>query len=277
MRNDALARVCGWLLAVALVAPAWSQTGPSAGPVESQAIGAAQDGSAQPAARGTNWGTGFVVAPGHVLTAWHVIKGRTAVLVGPVAANRWAAAEVVQVDAVLDLALLRARIDLPPLSLAPSASVPTGLEVSVIGYPQPRFQGLSKKITHGIVNGFRSERQSAQDIGFMQISAEVSKGHSGGPVLAPDGTVIGMVQRKMDAQKVTEQTGDTPVNVSYALRSSQLIRFLQTASVSPSLQNLSLETLLRPYQLFERTQASVVAVLGRQAAASAPASAAEIP
>jgi hypothetical protein len=76
-----------------------------------------------------------------------------------------------------------------------------------------------------------------------------------------------MVQRKMDSQKVSEQTGDTPVNVSYALRSSQLIRFLQSASVTPSLQSLSLDTLLRPYQLFERSQASVVAVLGRQATA----------
>ena len=270
----AAARMVLALSALSLGTEAWSQAGLPAQASSPPVLGAAQDGAVSPAAKSTNWGTGFVVAPGHVLTALHVIQGRASVLVGPLASNRWVMAEVVQSDPALDLALLKARIDLPALSLAPSANVPTGLEVSVIGYPQPRFQGLGKKITHGIINGYRSERQSAQDIGFMQISAEVSKGNSGGPVLAPDGTVIGMVQRKIDAQKVTEQTGDVPVNVSYALRSSQLIKFLQSGAADPSLQTLSLTTVLRPYQLYEQAQASVVAVLGRGVTATAPGTAA---
>jgi S1-C subfamily serine protease len=61
--------------------------------------------------------------------------------------------------------------------------------------PGPKVQGLSKKITQGIVNGYRSERQNAQDVGYLQISAEESKGNSGGPVFAADGSMIGLVQR----------------------------------------------------------------------------------
>ncbi len=209
------------------------------------------------------WGTGFVVSDGYVLTAFHVVKGRSSLLVGPNAANRWVSAELVQSDATLDLALLKARLDLPPLSLTPSSNIPTGLEISVIGYPQPRFQGLGKKITQGVINGYRSERQNAQDIGLFQISAEVSKGNSGGPVLAPDGTVVGMVQRKINAKKVEEQTEDLIVNVNYALRSSQIITFLQSGPAVPKVQNLSLSTLLRPYQIFEQSQSSVVAIIGR--------------
>ena len=244
-----LAATC-WLLAGA----AWSQTAEPA------------LATASPAATASNWGTGFVVSEGFVITAFHVIQGRNNVLVGPLAGGRWASAEIVQSDPGLDLALLKTRIDLPPLRLAPSVDVPAGLEVSVIGFPQPRFQGLGKKITNGIVNGYRSERQNAQDIGLFQISAEVSRGSSGGPVFAPDGAVIGMVQRKINAQKVAEQTEDLVVNVNYALRSSQIIKFLQAGPASPRVQNLSLSTVLRPYQIFEQTQASVLAVIGRSVA-----------
>jgi len=222
----------------------------------------------KPASKSTNWGTGFVVRDGYVITALHVILNHNNVLLGPVASGRWVQAELVQSDAKLDLALLKARIDLPPLSLAPSADVPTGLEVSVIGYPQPKFQGLGKKITHGIVNGYLSERQHAQDIGYLQISAEVSQGNSGGPVLAPDGTVIGMVQRKIDAKKVAEQSEDLLINVNYALRSSQIIKFLQSGPASPQIQSLSLAAVLRPFQIFDKTQASVLAVIGRDVASA---------
>lgn len=261
VQTRALRLWLAWIFGL-LVHAAWAQT---AAPTPAAAAPAPH------VAASSSWGTGFVVAEGHVITAFHVIQGRNAVLVGPLASGRWVPAEVVHSDPRLDLALLKANIDLPAVSLAPSADVPMGLEVSVIGFPQPRFQGMGKKITQGIVNGYRSERQQARDVGLVQISAEVSRGNSGGPVFAPDGSVIGMVQRKINAQKVAEQTEDTVVNVNYALRSSQIIKFLQAGPVSPRLQSLSLSTVLRPYQIFEQTQASVLAVIGRSAA-SPPAS-----
>jgi S1-C subfamily serine protease len=211
----------------------------------------------------STWGTGFVVGEGYVLTALHVVQGQSGLFVGPDAANRMVPAELVQTDATLDLALLKARLDYPPVVFAPTTNLPTGLEISVIGFPQPRFQGLGKKITQGIINGYRNERHSAQDKGLFQISAEVSKGNSGGPVFAPDGTVIGMVQRKINAKRVAEQTEDMLINVSYALRSSQIIAFLQSGPASPRIRNLSLSTVLRPYQIFEQSQLSVVGVIGR--------------
>lgn len=223
-----------------------------------------------PAAQAVSWGTGFVVSEGYVLTALHVVKGRTSVLVGPVGHNsagqpRWALAQVLHTDAVLDLALLKARIELPPLALYPGTQVPLGLEVSVIGYPQPRIQGMSKKITQGIINGYRNENSNNTESGFMQISAEVSQGNSGGPVLGPDGTVVGMVQRKLNTPKIAERTQDLLVNVNYALRSSLLIQFLQTTPVTVRQQNLSLSTVLRPYQLYEQTHNSVVSIIARGA------------
>ena len=182
---------------------------------------------------------------------------------GPTGKPRWLMAQVVHTDPTLDLALLKAKIDLPALALHPGAVIPLGLEISVIGYPQPRIQGMSKKITQGIVNGYRNESPANAEQGYLQISAEVSQGNSGGPVMAPDGTVIGMVQKKLNAPKLAERTQDLMVNVNYALRSSLLIEFLQNSPVTARQQNLSLVKVLRPYQLFEQTQSSVLAVIGR--------------
>jgi S1-C subfamily serine protease len=221
-----------------------------------------------PAAPSFSWGTGFVVSEGFLLTAHHVVKGKSSVLVGPVGLGpngkpRWLLAQVVHTDPALDLALLKAKIELPALALHPETVIPLGLEISVIGYPQPRIQGMSKKITQGIVNGYRNENPANPEHGYLQISAEISQGNSGGPVLAPDGTVVGMVQKKLNASKVAERTQDLMVNVNYALRSSLLIEFLQNSPVTARQQNLSLAKVLRPYQLFEQTQNSVLAVIGR--------------
>jgi S1-C subfamily serine protease len=213
----------------------------------------------------SNWGTGFVVDDGYVLTAFHVIQGQTQVLLGPITSGRWITAEVVKTDPKLDLALLKARIDLPALALATSNRIPHGLEVSVIGYPQPRTQGMSKKITQGIVNGYRTDIEQSLDIGFMQISAEVSPGNSGGPVLGPDGTVVGMIQRKLNSVKILEQTQSLQLNVNFALRSSAMIQFLQGSPANPKVHQLSTEIVLRPYQIYNQSQASILAVIARGA------------
>ena len=229
----------------------------------------AQDADTPPVnTSSVSWGTGFVVADGHLLTAHHVVKGRSSILVGPVGLGptghpRWVLAQVVLTDPKLDLALLKARIDLPPLPLHPESTLPLGLEISVIGYPQPRVQGMSKKITQGIINGYRNENISQIDTGYMQISAEVSMGNSGGPVIGPDGTVVGLVLRKINAPKVSERTQDFLINVGYAVRSSTLLQFMDASQVLATRKPLSMSKVLRPYQLFEQTQGSVLAVIGR--------------
>jgi len=212
-------------------------------------------------------GTAFVVADGYVLTALHVVEGKELILLGPMDRTRWMRAELIKSDAKLDLALLKARLVLPALSFARWSEVPVGLEVSVIGFPQPRVQGLSKKITQGIINGNRSDRNESIDTGYFQLSAEVAMGNSGGPVLAPDGSVVGMVQKKVNVQGVAERTNDVLVNVSFALKSAQLMEFLKDTPVHPVVRALSIDTVLRPYQLFAQSEASVLAVVARQQAA----------
>jgi S1-C subfamily serine protease len=214
------------------------------------------------------------VADHYWLTALHVVEGKDFILLGPYERGRWLRAEVVKTDARLDLALLKVRASRPVLPLARWQDVPVGLEVSVIGFPQPRVQGLSKKITQGIINGNRSDRSESIDTGYFQLSAEVAMGNSGGPVLAPDGSVVGMVQKKVNVQRVAERTQDVLVNVSFALKSSQLLEFLRETSAQPMQHTLNLDTVLRPYQLYAQTEGSVLAVVARQQNARTPADAA---
>lgn len=234
-----------------------------------------------PSAQSSSWGTGFVVAPGYLMTAYHVVRDRTQIRVGPVRSgsghSHWLPAELVKTDPANDLALLKVAEDLPALKLNPSASTPVGIEAFVIGYPQPRIQGASRKITSGIVNGYRNTHLNQPESGLLQISAEVSHGNSGGPVLAPDGTVIGMVQRKINSSRAAERAQDFLVNVSYALRSSIMVNFLESAQIEFQTQRLRLDTALRPYQIFEMHQQSVLAIIGRGQASESPPSDNELP
>lgn len=209
-------------------------------------------------------GTGFVVTSvGHVVTAHHVIRDRAQVLVGPIQGKRWAVAKVLHVDPARDLALLEARVAREPLAVADWSQVPVGLEAVVIGYPQPRLTGLEKKITQGIVNGEIASRSAPPS---FQLSAEIHQGNSGGPVLAPDGSVIGVVQRKLNALAVAEKTRDLPQNVNYALRSDELKRFLDEAGVSVPLRAPDLAADPRPFRLYRRVESSILAVIGRDPA-----------
>jgi len=209
------------------------------------------------------FGTGFSLGEGYILTAHHVIRQANSILVGTGQTQRWTLAEIVKQDPVLDLALLKVRVAFPAVTFANSNLAPTGLEITVIGYPQPGVQGLTPKITQGLINGSQSERSQSMDRGYFQISAEISKGNSGGPLISADGLVLGMVQRKIDTQRIMDRTQDLMVNVSYALRSSQILSFLEGTPVTPQVKPLNVSNLLRPYQIFEQLNPSVVAILGR--------------
>lgn len=261
----------GLLCLASFVCSAWSQ-GESPLPPSTSSTPAIV--APTPTNNNLQLGSGFVIADGYVLTAHHVIMGRNNIFVGPVTTNRWVLAEVVKVDPKLDIALLKAKVVMPSLRFTNSMEVPTGLEVFVLGYPQPRVQGMSKKITQGIVNGNRSAPGQTETHQF-QISAEVAMGNSGGPVIAPDGSVIGMVQQKLNTQTIAERTKDFLVNVSYALKSEQMLKFLEDSpiaqEVNSQVKRISLNTVLRPYQIFEQSQGSVVSVIGRNTSADSTA------
>jgi len=70
-----------------------------------------------------------------------------------------------------------------------------------------------------------------------------------------------MVQKKLDALSVAAKGHDLPVNVNYALKSSELLAFLQKAGLTPQLRALNPESHQRPYKIFAQTQGSIWTVV----------------
>jgi len=207
-------------------------------------------------------GSGFFVSStGLFVTALHVIKDRKMVLVRIGNETRWRPTKILKIDEERDLVLLQVMtegMNSPTLSLALSTDLPIGLEAYVIGFPLPRVQGDSVKITQGIVNGFGGRKRGAR---IIQLSAEVHKGSSGGPVLSPDGRVIGIVQKKLDAVGIAKRVGDLPQNVNFALRSTEIAAFLDGTSTSYRIESLDLSVNKRPYKIFEEAMPSIGLVI----------------
>src|SRR5262249_2713727 len=141
-----------------------------------------QDSAGQPVCLGS----GFFVDKDIVATNFHVIEqasGGYAKVVGR--SDRLNIKGIVGLDVPHDLALLQVEISsAPPLSVAPKASIVVGDAVSAVGIPS----GLEGTFSPGVVSSFRE----IGPVHVLQITAPISPGSSGGPVLDQTGTVVGI-------------------------------------------------------------------------------------
>jgi len=160
----------------------------------------------------------------------------------------------------LDLALLKVNSITTFGYLSHSKSVPAGMDVVTIGYPQVAFLGLTPKITRGIVN---SNTGLQDDKNSFQFSAEVQQGNSGGPLVAPGGTIVGVVQSKLDALKLSEKTNDLTQNVNFATKSAILIEFLSDLRNLPSTQPLDPDQPLKAIRIYKELEDVIVPIIAR--------------
>ncbi|MCA8977055.1 MAG: trypsin-like peptidase domain-containing protein [Planctomycetes bacterium] len=151
-------------------------------------------------------GSGFVVhASGLVVTSRHVVAAAVSIEV-LVANQRPMQAVVFGEDIAADLALLRLEdppADLHALPLGCSEDVRAGDWIVAFGNPC----GFDQTVTAGIVS-FVGRHLPHSDLAvtsdFLQISAAVNPGSSGGPVLAMDGRVVGVTTKAaVEAQGIS--------------------------------------------------------------------------
>jgi hypothetical protein len=66
---------------------------------------------------------------------------------------------------------------------------------------------------------------------YLQITAPVQPGNSGGPLLDGGGNLIGVITAKLDALAIAKRTGDVPQNVNFAVKADVLETFLQSHKI----------------------------------------------
>jgi S1-C subfamily serine protease len=130
-------------------------------------------------------GSGLLVSPdGLVITNAHVIEkaGNLAVRCG----DRESVAQIRRRSNKPDLALLETSLKSRTSFVLNETYNQDliGLDVFVIGNPY----GLEGTFSDGIISGLRE----IDGVRYIQISAPISPGNSGGPVILGDGTVIGI-------------------------------------------------------------------------------------
>jgi hypothetical protein len=171
-------------------------------------------------------GSGFFVADGVIATNAHVIEGAfsgTAKLIG--SDRKVQILGSIIVDRHADLALLRVNSAAPSLTLGPNANPTVGDPVYVVGNPL----GLEGTFSEGIISGVRTVGTDS----ILQMTAPISPGSSGGPVMDGAGSVIGVsVATFQDGQNL-----NLAVPVSYLTKllgttSTALVPFAQQGKIS---------------------------------------------
>ncbi len=138
----------------------------------------------------TGVGSGFVIsADGHIVTNHHVVAGAKEIAV-TFHDKRKLPARLVGADPKTDLAVLKVEAEeaLPHVAFADSGQVRVGDWVVAVGNPF----GLGHSATAGIVSARGRQIGAGPYDDFLQISAPINRGNSGGPTFNLQGEVIGV-------------------------------------------------------------------------------------
>jgi hypothetical protein len=132
-------------------------------------------------------GSGFVVrSDGRIVTNLHVVAGAREATVVFSDGRKLGGVEILEVSDAYDLALLKVPADkLPALPLGDSSRVQVGQHVVAIGNPL----GLSNTVSDGLVSALRP---IGAQVSLLQLSAPISPGSSGGPIIDERGQVVGV-------------------------------------------------------------------------------------
>ena len=170
-------------------------------------------------------GSGFFVEADRIVTNRHVLEGAHRAEVHSSTGVVFPVKGVLAVDAEGDLALLKIDAPAPPIrALALDKTSPQeGESVVVIGNPL----GLEGSVTNGIVSAVRDIPTFGR---IIQITAPISSGSSGSPVVNMQGQVIGIATLQI--------TGGQSVNFAIP---SERISQLQIATIT-SLSDLVAST-----------------------------------
>jgi len=140
-------------------------------------------------------GTGFLIgSDGRILTNYHVIENGSSAIVKLPDGAFYVVDGVLASDKARDVAIIKAHgANFRTLTLGNSDNIEVGEEVVAIGNPL----SLESTVSNGIVSAIRiAETQGGK---FLQITAPISHGSSGGPLFNKAGEVVGITAMGIEA------------------------------------------------------------------------------
>jgi len=154
-------------------------------------------------------GTGFFIEPGKILTNAHVVnKAYSIEIISDMEYHD--EITIMKSDEDIDLALVSVDVRTNSfLTFEPKPEIRPGQRIITIGNPM----GLEKTVSDGLISAIRV----FDDIQVIQISAPISPGSSGGPLLNEHGYVIG----------VTSATLEEGQNLNFAIGIKTIRNFLK--------------------------------------------------
>ena len=139
-------------------------------------------------------GSGFFISRGgRIVTNWHVVDGIASAAAKTESGAIYRIAGVLAYSIHLDLAVLKAEADgVPFLPIENSETPEAGTKIAVIGSPL----ALEGTLSEGIVSAARKGEEGT----WIQMTAPVSPGSSGSPVLNNHGRVVGVATLNSDGR-----------------------------------------------------------------------------
>jgi hypothetical protein len=189
-----------------------------------------------------------------ILTNFHVVEGCENITVKLPLKNVETATLIAR-DQKNDLAVVQ--IKTLPASVATfrgGTSLRAGDTIVALGYPLSGILASTANLSTGIVSALAG---LGDDTRYLQISAPVQQGNSGGPLLDTSGHLVGIVTSKLNAVRMARFTGDVPQNVNFAIKGEIARAFLDSKGINyqmaQSNQNLSVAEVgdvARPFTVF---------------------------
>lgn len=136
-------------------------------------------------------GSGFLISEdGYIVTNYHVIKDGEKVNIKLKGSETNFPAEIVGVDEIMDIALLKISIKnkLPYVEFDQTKNYKVGDIVVVAGNPY----NLGVSVSTGIISALNRNLKMNSFDNFIQTDASINKGNSGGPMFNLRGKVIGL-------------------------------------------------------------------------------------
>ena len=182
-------------------------------------------------------GTAFAInGSGEFLTNYHVVKSCTTAPRLRIA-GEWQDGRAVVSDERNDLAVVRVQSAnaVPPLRFRDGSSIRPADPVVVVGFPYAGLLTQSPQVTTGVISALAGIHDDSR---YVQLTAPVQPGSSGGPLLDSSGNVVGIVSSKLDTMSAAEWTGTSawiltlPENINFAAKSTNAREFLDANHIA---------------------------------------------